>query len=372
MVEKKKPKQPKDGSKKQQPDIDALLEAPPVDPKKTAGGVVILVALLGGAAFVALQLYTALLGGFVELDVQDTGKLKEVFFSGDPWLVFCQKDASTEIPVSLTAASKSLFSEVNFGVVDCWKPLKSSNKTLMQRWSLSESRPPAFLVANGNPPLQMVSKHYSDPDAATEWIRSNSQPAVVGKMNPERFEKECTSRESCVVLGSKSDDLDKDFKKLLLETMQSTRVRVVNVDTSVWSVKLSDKVAETKPRGLKKTKAVPTLLCIGKRVPLKKAKKAKLTDKDKVAVGGFIKGEADDPVDLAAFLQECKDPGYDYGLVEIDEMPTLSRKEKKSSPKPSPPPSKSTPPVNTKVLSELDQGWDALIKELSFIGRDED
>ena len=89
------------------------------------------------------------------LRAADAAQLKEVFFSGDPWLVQCgtKADISAAIvddgfgahPVVEKAAS-GLPKEVKVGLLDCHKKLPSG-KTTVERFKLDSSISPLLVLA---------------------------------------------------------------------------------------------------------------------------------------------------------------------------------------------------------------------------------
>ena len=93
--------------------------------------------------------------GIVQLDVQDTAKLKSVLFGGEPWLIYCvnQDTENYRLPPVLEENARSLWRNLGLsvGVLKCWETT-SSGRSVAQRFKLNLKPPLAFVVANGNKP----------------------------------------------------------------------------------------------------------------------------------------------------------------------------------------------------------------------------
>merc|ERR1712176_944831 len=93
--------------------------------------------------------------GIVHIDVHDTGKLKNVLFSGDPWLVYCvnNQTQNQRLPKVLEDSAGILRGSLglSIAVLQCWDQT-ASGRSVAQRFKLAKSPPLAFLVANGNKP----------------------------------------------------------------------------------------------------------------------------------------------------------------------------------------------------------------------------
>ena len=134
------------------------------------------------------------------LRAADAAQLKEVFFSGDPWLVQCgtKADISAAIvddgfgahPVVEKAAS-GLPKEVKVGLLDCHKKLPSG-KTTVERFKLDSSISPLLVLAANGKTVQItpsaLTKHGLGstlfPGARTQavalasYVKAKSEPKV--------------------------------------------------------------------------------------------------------------------------------------------------------------------------------------------------
>lgn len=343
------------------------------DSQKKIVGLVLLGMLCAGGFTVVMQIVNFLKSGFVDYNIDDVDQMKEIFHSGEPWLVYCVDDRTERaaIPSQLKLAAKELSGEVNMGILHCERPQETNNMTISEQWGLTDRKAPVFLVVNFDRPRQLSNRDYASPDQIARWTRNFVEPTIVGKINPERFETECIQQPNCMILGHKTTELDKTFKKQIKDLMPEARgLRVITIDTSYWQLKLDESITNTRPKGQKK--GVASVMCISKRAPQDSE------ESDKVYVAGFLKGDPEDIVDLRAFMQECRAPTHEYGLVDVDEVPTLARKQKKVKPSPPPPPAKQQADKPAaqgafldKARDELHGEWDNLVKDLDSLFEEE-
>ena len=84
--------------------------------------------------------------------VANTDWLKEVWFGGRSWILYCydKKDAKAQLPTVFQESASQLKGIATFGKVDCWQRT-ASGKTLAHRFDFPKP-PVVFAVANGDPP----------------------------------------------------------------------------------------------------------------------------------------------------------------------------------------------------------------------------
>lgn len=120
-----------------------------------------------GAAVVAaiaflVQANFGLTGGVAEVGLNETDVLRQIFFSGEPWLVQCigpgnPLDSTFAAAAPHLAANKEPYSVVKTATLSCGDKLPSG-MTVYQRFKLNENtKPLVALFANGEKP-QVVSK----------------------------------------------------------------------------------------------------------------------------------------------------------------------------------------------------------------------
>eukprot|EP00747_Dinoflagellata_sp_TGD_P185485 gnl/TRDRNA2_/TRDRNA2_42048_c0_seq1.p1 gnl/TRDRNA2_/TRDRNA2_42048_c0~~gnl/TRDRNA2_/TRDRNA2_42048_c0_seq1.p1 ORF type:complete len:540 (-),score=121.12 gnl/TRDRNA2_/TRDRNA2_42048_c0_seq1:88-1491(-) len=265
--------------------------------------------------------YSSESGSIVRLDVGNQAWLKEVFFGGKPWLVFCEDKSSknkhlTTPPPIFTEASVQLKNLATFGVVDCWERT-SSGKTLAHRFDFPKP-PVTFAVANGDPPVPIDMEGIVKPWQLRRKVQSHLQVSVPRMDSAASFQSLCTRRPACLVVGFKSAPVLASALAVLNPVLEEHRaVRAVAVDTAVWKVSLDSSLAATKPKDSKKKQKsggqeYADLLCVGHQLGGKKRG------------GAFFRTSGDSPptaLELETFLDNCARGRL---LVEIKKAPTLS------------------------------------------------
>jgi len=225
--------------------------------KKKIGAVVAIVFMCGVGLF---QFFEAVFGalsgdGITVLDVQDTAKLKDVLFGGEPWLVYCvnNQTQNQRLPKVLEDSARTLSRNIGLhvGVLNCWDPTESG-RSVAQRFKFREKPPLTFLVANGNKPRTMNLPGVTK----AEEIEKKAKPAL--KLETHRIDSlkrwptHCTSRRTCVVIGHKQVSQRDSALKIIRPLMESHRsLSVVTLDTSFWSLKLDEEVLKRRPPQVK-------------------------------------------------------------------------------------------------------------------------
>jgi hypothetical protein len=113
-----------------------------------------------------------------KLDIENSTKLGEVFFGGDPWFIYCshsKMEGSLAYNAFLSVVTE-MKGKVNAGVLDCKEDL-ASGKTTIERFKLKKKKPVMFITANGNKPRQIMPAEYKIKEgesfSATETNNTN-------------------------------------------------------------------------------------------------------------------------------------------------------------------------------------------------------
>lgn len=314
--------------------------------KKKAGGIAAILFMCGVGLMQFLSaIFGAIAGdGITALDVQDTAKLKEVLFGGEPWLIYCVNNETQgqRLPKVLEESARSLRSSIglNVGVLSCWEPT-SSGRSVAQRFKLRTSPPLTFLIANGNKPRIMNLVGVKE----AEDIERKAKPALT--LEPQRIDSlkswpaHCTSRRNCLVIGYKHQSQRDNALSVIRPLMESHRTtRVVTLDTSFWSLKLDDEVLKRRPRQVKGSYRAD-VLCLSRDEGGSKS--------NGTHSGNFL-GELDSG-SASSFLTACEQR---EDLVKIGVPPRIKAKPSKPKkvkvppPPPPPRPAPSPPPRSTR------------------------
>ena len=205
--------------------------------KATPGQYGAVMAVLVGILAAGLGLYLVFRSHVVALKPEDTAQLKEVFYSGEPWLVECARAAKAS---PLLYAAESSLGGIKIGTLDCAKVLPSG-KTTYERFKLREPKygPIILAMANGERPQIAPRNVLSSGAALATWAMSASATKVYTPASTEQFESQCVRKAWCVVVLSSSGrlvDLERNAAQALAAAHR--RVRVVKVDTSRFNLLL--------------------------------------------------------------------------------------------------------------------------------------
>jgi len=191
-----------------------------------------LVLMCGGAAPVLLPMFDSMSeagwfdfsnAAFVDLDPNSTEALKDVFFSGNPWLVLC-KNTTEKIPKVWKLTSDALLADpdpqgLSLGVMPCFDPLPSG-KTVYERFPTIKAPPTnvyvprpaphAFYVANGKRPVMLSQSYftYKTPDAQVgvkviKHIKKNTKPSYGIVASTSELQSKCLKKGLCAVIINK-------------------------------------------------------------------------------------------------------------------------------------------------------------------------
>lgn len=272
-------------------------------------------------------------GTIVSVDVKNTDWLKEVLFGGKPWLLYCDDKKSTSrmpMPSLFQESAIQLNGMATFGVLDCWERT-ASGKTLAHRFDFPKP-PVIFAVANGDPPLVVDMGGLTKPWQLRRKMNPHLRPNVTRIDSPQTFKALCTSRRACLMVGFKAAPMLADTLAVLQPVLEDHRgVRAVAVDTSVWKVKLDDKLAATKPKKKDGQKEQSTIICVARQ------------GGGQSRAGAFLRLTGDTALKaehLSEFLDRCE---KGKSLVPMTEAPQISFR-KGEVPKYKPPPASGPSP----------------------------
>jgi len=301
----------------------ALGKEAPASRGKQIGGCVALCAMFGAGAFQFLEtMMGAMMGnGVTMLELQDTVKLKEVLFGGEPWLIYCVTNDTRKhrLPRVLEEHAHTVKSSIglNIGVLSCWDQT-DSGRSIAQRFKLSLRPPLSFVVANGNKPsivnLGGVSK-------AEDLERKAKLPLALSTnkiSSLKDWPALCTTKSTCVVIAYKQFQQRDSALALITPMLTSHRsLKIVTLDTSFWSLKLSDSVMNRRPEQVKGSYRADVLCLAREEAAITKATNA-------THRGDFVQ-ELDSST-LSSFFTACEKRA---DLVQIGVPPKIRAKTPK-------------------------------------------
>ncbi|CEL93358.1 unnamed protein product [Vitrella brassicaformis CCMP3155] len=352
-----------------------------------------MLGLLSGGLFqVVYTIWDAIYGGFHHIPLDNSNKLKDVFFSGEPWLVHCTyPDSTTPMvhPVLQNARTKLSTEGFRLGTMDCGSPMASKhNKSVVDRFHLPKTAV-GFVVANGDKPKPLTHQSLTDAKKLTEYAKKAAEPKVVQIVSVHEFPAHCTERRRCVVLGQRGGVAKKMRQEILPPLMHDKKVRglkLVSVDTAKFQVKLDEKILSTRKKlpkdkdGKASDSRGLTAMCLhrsdepsGQADQDEESGKAKGgKGKKKPAgtfYGSFHNGEVtdDNPGGLGKFIRACGTVALGAGsgaLVKLDHPPKISlrirptpqtaQQQQRQPPPERPPPSSSQQQKQQEDLDDVD------------------
>jgi hypothetical protein len=196
-----------------------------------AGSSRVAYAAAAAAAVAAVAIYYLFFSTKIgSLKLTNADALKEVFFSGNPWLIECGRSGS---PV-LYEAESSLPKGLRAALLDCSATLPSG-KTTLERFKISpHKRGPTILMFSNvdRPVLAPMDAVRTGADLA-RWATRLSQPRTVAPSTPAQFDQHCTRRKWCALVLSAGSRIPPEEKSIISRLAAANRaVRFVTLDTS--------------------------------------------------------------------------------------------------------------------------------------------
>lgn len=176
----------------------------------------------------------------------DANELKQVFFSGDSWVIVCSDANQVGLDHKLIAAASFLTATfpdagLRLGTVNCSYYLPSG-RSILQRFKLDPKPPIVFAVAHGNKPMQALRRNLEDALQLSTWMRQKTRPHLWPVRNNTALATRCLSRKTCVVFLHKSPLPDEQSAIMLKlqESQQFRRLHFASVNCSLFSLELSE------------------------------------------------------------------------------------------------------------------------------------
>lgn len=173
----------------------------------------------------------------VAVSTSDSAALKEIFFSGAPWLVQCTKDKKAS---QVLRDAEGSLKTTNLGLIDCDAALPSG-KTLFQRFKLSppSSCPVYLAAANMEKPQIVPCNELRSGSHLAAWATKATAVKVYAPTTTSAFDSQCLKKQWCAILLSAASRLN-DAEKVAITKLAAAnrRVRVVKVDAANYNLLL--------------------------------------------------------------------------------------------------------------------------------------
>ena len=227
----------------------------------------------------------------------DSEKLKEVFFGGNPWVIYCDKGLPESITPShfFLEASQQLSRLATFVTLNCWGKT-SSGKSLSERFNLPYKSPAVIAVANGNPPVVIETESMTKPEQLQKSLQPHVELSVPQIDTADVLKSQCAKRPACLMIVFDADSLLQNTLAGLMPVLEKHRkVRAVAVDLRIWQFVPGNSLAHSE---IQQSDDRAALFCTAR--PIKG-----IPGLTKVHGSVFFKGNIRDQQELSAFLNDC-------------------------------------------------------------------
>lgn len=302
-----------------------------------------------------LVLFSAVMAvGASQLEVisaSNTTQLRDIFFSGKPWVVLCESPETTQAVMESRLSDAIEFVRrsgeekiISAGVVDCKQPLPSKNvyvtnagkkitKNIIQKYRLDDLvYPLAMTVANGGFPQQIEAKTFKTSLRLASHVAQKvklSVTALTGSSgNSDKLKTSCLNRISCALVLSNATLTKSQKRQLntLKNEFRATTFVYVNASSHVLSLEsklpaLKDSTSASQPRLVYFSRPPANRTAAA----AKQGKGAKVNKVKAKAYKGLFEVDG-----IRDFLTTVKDD-----KLKLINPPTLTRRVTKSKSKPS-------------------------------------
>ena len=214
------------------------------------------------------------------LSATDPAQLKEVFFSGNPWLVQCGTKADVSAAIVdggfgahavVEKAVPSLPKGVKVGLLDCYRKLPSG-KTTIDRFKLDNTVSPLLvLAANGKTQqitASMLNKHglaqllFPTPrqqaGALASFVKAKSDPKAYSATSSEHIQSLCLKRKHCAIVLMDKEPRGETARALHAMLYEFRAISFVTINTARYEFSLA-KHLPTPEKGAPQMVALRTL-----------------------------------------------------------------------------------------------------------------
>lgn len=153
-----------------------------------------LVALAAGAV------YFRLTNSLRYIETTDSEQLKDVYFGRSPWVVLCTNDTES-VHETFEAVSRTMIRDpLQFGVVDCTKPIKSGKSTLQRLKLNGKQRPTVFFSGYGRRPKQLQPKLLASEYVLIRELKALTKLHALKLKDAKQLRDACLGKATCGVV----------------------------------------------------------------------------------------------------------------------------------------------------------------------------
>lgn len=299
-------------------------------------------------------------GGVVYIPLAEEDKLKTVFFSGDPYVLYCQgsKTAGGPVPQVVTEIAKAVqkdtaIGDTKFVTTDCFTSM-TSGKSVSERFDFGKNEGFIGIFSNEDTPTML--NYLQSAAHVHKQLRPLLKPTLSKITYIKDWEK-TQKRKTLLILESKSRSALTNMELVFQPMVKAfRRVKVVAVDTGFWKFDTSEEFEKLAPGN--SDKDFGEAVCVtriadeetGEPDPFAKTGEVKEAQKDepkkpKYLANYLTNWEGDAP---ARFMEQCSSGG-------ADDWPKLMRRPRVYA-RPSEPKVVRAPPRKGVAAAAEDEG----------------
>ncbi|PFH35116.1 hypothetical protein BESB_060030 [Besnoitia besnoiti] len=282
--------------------------------------------MIAGISQAVYRAYLDLNFGFLNIDVTDIDRVKEVMFGGSPWIVLCRwpENKKWKMPEILHSHRQELMKFGNLGSIDCSAELPSGQK-FSERFRIPSSTE-AMVITNGKAPRILNVWALKSWENLSSFLQKNTKVEVRTIEENISFTKHCLFPPGgrCLAFARKGgfspETKNKAIAGPLSKKGKTRKLKVITLDTGKYQVTGMD-------IGLNAF-YVTRVVCIGNisPPPSLEASKKKDVSKDKF-IYAVYEGEFTNTRALSEFAEVCMSAKEgDQGFHRLDKPPALRRR----------------------------------------------
>lgn len=217
-------------------------------------GIVLLLAMSGGIFTTLWSIVDYLTGAslfpFVDVKTQEA-ELNEIFFGGNPYAVYCQAGRSKLVPKLVIEGANLLPRGFSTVMLNCEDIIPVSGTSVYERFNLNRKGMPAFVVANGEKPVQFKRESFYNSQYFAEFAKHQTIPKLKEVTNETEFRGFCTKKEKCVAIGHKGKLSESAKEAIEYANSYWRKQRVATIDTAHYAIKLDEVLSSSLEQQMK-------------------------------------------------------------------------------------------------------------------------
>ncbi|KMZ98126.1 hypothetical protein PVNG_00463 [Plasmodium vivax North Korean] len=161
-------------------------------------GLFIIFLIFNGFFQMLLEFYHTHFYKFKYIDVSDTDKLKEIFFSNKPYLVYCKNDKQETIHPAINSSRSNFPDILNIAIINC-NSLLPSKQTVYERFAM-DPKTKAFIICYGRKPKPITLNMLNNKKKFVSFVREALVFSVPFFSKFPQFQTKCLNKNKKCIL----------------------------------------------------------------------------------------------------------------------------------------------------------------------------